>query len=143
MTVEKMVKGGLIKEAAADPLVIKTLMASAGDGLSRAVQDIERQPVRCFAMAYDAVYDACCAYMRSQGYRTVAASDHATVLAFCRLLLPEDHVRILRTFEAAEKRRHREMYNGNYSIGAAEAAELVASARRLVEQIKGLTHLRP
>jgi len=49
---------------------------------------------------------------------------------------------MLRTFEAAEKRRHREMYSGNYSMGAAEAAELVAGARKLVEQVKGLTALR-
>jgi len=142
MTLERMVKEKLIKEAPADSLVMKTLMASAADGLGRAAQDIEKQPVRSFAQAYDAVYDACCAYMRSRGYRTVAASDHATVLAFCRLLLPEDHVRMLRTFEAAEKRRHREMYSGNYSMGAAEAAELVAGARKLVEQVKGLTALR-
>ena len=110
--------------------------------MGRAAQDIERQPVRSFAQAYDAAYDACCAYMRSQGYRTVAASDHASVLAFCRLLLPEDHVRMLRTLEAAEKRRHREMYSGSSSIGAAEAAALVAGARKLVEQVKGLTSIR-
>ncbi|MDD5399528.1 MAG: hypothetical protein PHU70_10705, partial [Dehalococcoidia bacterium] len=127
---------GLIREAAADPLVIKTLMSSAADGLGCAAQDIEKQPVRCFALAYDAVYDACCAYMRSQGYRTMAASDHASVLAFCRLLLPENDVRILRIFEAAEKRRHREMYNGKYSIGPAEAAELVARARNLIERLR-------
>ncbi len=141
MTVEKMVKNRLIREAAADSLVIKTLMATAADGLGRAAQDIEKQPIRCFAQAYDAVYDACCAYMRSQGYRTVAASDHVTVLAFCRMLLPEDDVRVLKTFEAAEKRRHSEMYSGKYSIVAAEAAELVAAARRLVGQIQGLIAL--
>ena len=135
MTVEKMLKNGLIREAAADALVIKTLMASADDGLSHAAQDIEKQPVRCFALAYDAVYDACCAYMRSQGYRTVAASDHATVLAFCRLSLPEDDVRVLQVFEATEKKRHMGMYSGKYSIGAAEAAELVARARNLVGRI--------
>ena len=142
MTVEKMIKNRLIREAAADALVIKTLMASAADGLGRAAQDIEKQPIRCFALTYDAVYDACCAFMRSQGYRTVAASDHATVLAFCRMLLPEDDVRILRIFEAAEKRRHREMFSGRYSIGAAEAAEMVAAARRLIQQMRDLTALR-
>jgi|GEM_PF-519259 len=141
MTVEKMVKNRLIREADADALVIKTLMASAADGLGRAAQDIEKQPVRCFALAYDAVYDACCAYMRSQGYRTVAASDHATVLAFCRLLLPQDDVRVLRTFEVTEKKRHRGMYSGRYSIGAAEAAEMVAAARRLIQQIKDITEI--
>ena len=138
MTVEKMIEQRLIKEASTDTLVIKTLMTSAADGLSRAVQDIEKEPARCFAQAYDAVYDACCAHMRSRGYRTVAASDHATVLAFCKLSLPGDDIRVLQVFEAAEKKRHREMYSGKYSIGAAEAAELVARARKLVGQIRDL-----
>jgi len=135
MTIEKMVKERQIKQAATDPLVIKTLMASAADGLGRAAQDIEKEPVRCFALAYDAVYDACCAYMRSRGYRTVAESDHAAVLAFCKRSLPEEDARVIKVFEAAEKRRHREMYSGKFSIVAAEAAELVAMARKLIGKI--------
>jgi len=138
MTVEKMIEQRLIREAATDPLVIKTLLTSAADGLSRAAQDIEKEPVRCFAQAYDAVYDACCAYMRWHGYRTVAASDHAAVLAFCKSSLTEEGVSVLKTFEAVEKRRHKEMYSGKGSIGAAEAAELVARARNLVRQIRDL-----
>ena len=138
MTVEKMVKEGLIRQAATDPLVIKTLMAAATDGLACAAQDIEKAPVKCFAQAYDAVYDACCAYMRSRGYRTVAESDHAAVLAFCKRSLPDEDAGAIKIFEAAEKKRHREMYSGKFSIGAAEAAELVARARKLIGRIQGL-----
>jgi hypothetical protein len=135
MTVEKMVKQKLIKQAATDPLVIKALVASAHDGLGRAAQDIEKEPVRCFAQSYDAVYDACCAYMRSRGYRTLAESDHVAVLAFCKQSLPKEDARVIKIFEATEKKRHREMYSGKFSIGAAEAAELVASARKLIGKI--------
>jgi hypothetical protein len=136
MTVEKMVKQKLIREAATDPLVIKALMASASDGLGRAAHDIEKEPVRCFAEAYDAVYDACCAYMRSRGYRTVAESDHVAVLAFCKRSLPKEDAGVIKIFEAAEKRRHREMYSGKFSIGVAEAAELVAMARKLIGRMR-------
>jgi len=135
MTIEKMVKERQIRQVATDPLVIKTLMASAADGLSRSAQDIEKEPVRCFALAYDAVYDACCAYMRSRGYRTVAESDHVAVLAFCKQSLHGEDARVIKVFEAAEKRRHREMYSGKFSIVAAEAAELVAMARKLIGKI--------
>ena len=135
MTIEKMVKERQIRQVATDPLVIKTLMASAADGLGRSAQDIEKEPVRCFALAYDAVYDACCAYMRSRGYRTVAESDHVAVLAFCKRSLSEEDARVIKVFEAAEKRRHREMYSGKFSIVAAEAAELVAMARKLIGKI--------
>ena len=139
MKAEKLLEGGLMRKAEADPLVIKSLMAAAIDELENAVHTIEKEPVKCFAQAYDAVYDACSAYMRGQGYRSVAENDHRVVLAYCGRSLGKDDAATIRMFESAEKRRHKEMYSGKYSIGVAEAAELVARARKLIGRIKDLT----
>ena len=136
MKAEKLLEDGLMRKAEADPLVIKSLMAAAIDGLENAVHTIEKEPVKCFAQAYDAVYDACHAYMRGQGFRSVAENDHRVVLAYCGGSLGKEDAATIRMFESAEKRRHKEMYSGNYSIGAAEAAELVARARKLIGRIK-------
>jgi len=135
---EKLLESGLVRKAEADPLVIKSLLAAAVDGLEGAVHIIEREPVKCFAQAYDAVYDACSAYMRGQGYRTVAENGHRVVLAYCGSSLGKEDADTIRMFESTEKRRHKEMYSGKYSIGVAEAAELVARARKLIGRIKGL-----
>ena len=136
MKAEKLLESGLVRKAEADPLVIKSLLAAAVDGLEGAVHIIEREPVKCFAQAYDAVYDACSAYMRGQGYRSVAENDHRVVLAYCGGSLGKEDAATIRMFESAEKRRHKEMYSGKYSIGAAEAAELVARARKLIARIR-------
>jgi hypothetical protein len=133
---EKLLEGGLMRKADTDPLVIKSLMGAAIDGLESAVHIIEKEPVKCFAQAYDAVYDACHAYMRGQGYRSVAENDHRVVLAYCGSSLGKEDAATIRMFESAEKRRHKEMYSGKYSIVAAEAAELVARARKLIARIR-------
>ena len=138
MKAEKLLEGGLMRKAEADPLVIKSLMAAAIDELENAVHTIEKEPVKCFAQAYDAVYDACHAYMRGQGFRSVAENDHRVVLAYCGSSLGKEDAATIRMFESAEKRRHKEMYSGKYTIGVAEAAELVARARKLIGRIKGL-----
>lgn len=135
---EKLLEVGLMRKAESDPLVIRSLMAAAVDGLEGAVRIIEREPVRCFAQAYDAVYDACHAYMRGRGLRTVAENDHRVVLAYCAGSLGREDADTIRMFASTEKRRHREMYSGKYSIGVAEAAELVARARRLIGRITDL-----
>ena len=136
MKAEKLLEGGLMRKADTDPLVIKSLMRAAIDGLESAVHIIEKEPVKCFAQAYDAVYDACSAYMRGQGYRSVAENDHRVVLAYCGGSLGKEDADTIRMFESTGKRRHKEMYSGKYSIGAAEAAELVARARKLIARIR-------
>lgn len=136
MKAEKLLESGLMRKADADPLVIKSLLAAAIDGLENAVHTIEREPVRCFAQAYDAVYDACNAYMRGKGFRSVAENDHRVVLAYCGSSLGREDADTIRMFESTEKRRHKEMYSGKYSISVAEAAELVARARKLIGKIK-------
>jgi endonuclease IV len=136
---DKLLEGGLVRKADTDPLVIKSLMAAAVSGLEGAVHTIEREPVKCFAQAYDAVYDACHAYMRGQGFRTVAENDHRVVLDYCGSSLGKEDAATIRMFESTEKRRHKEMYSGKHSIVAAEAAELVARARKLIGRIKDLT----
>lgn len=138
MKAEKLLEVGLVRKAKADPLVVKSLLAAAVEGLEDAVHIIEKEPVRCFAQAYDAVYDACHAYMRRQGFRTVAENDHRVVLAYCGSSLGKEDADTIRMFESTEKRRHKEMYSGHYSIGVAEAAELVARARKLIGRIRDL-----
>ena len=80
MKAEKLLEDGLVRKAESDPLVIKSLLGTAVSGLEDAVHIIEREPVKCFAQAYDAVYDACSAHMRGNGYRTVAENDHRVVI---------------------------------------------------------------
>ena len=73
--------------------------------------------------------------MKFQGYWMAGEKSHRIVLAFCRLTLDEKYVRILDTFEEAERRRHDDMYDGRFSMDEAEAQEMVRKARTLIRRL--------
>jgi uncharacterized protein (UPF0332 family) len=133
--IEQMVSKGLIEKIRPDQDEIQGLLASANSRLTTAQQGLKDNPVRSFAQAYDAVYEACCAFMKFQGYWMAGEKSHSIVLAFCRLTLDEKYIRILDTFEEAEKRRHDDMYDGRFSMDVKEAQEMVRKARTLVRRL--------
>jgi uncharacterized protein (UPF0332 family) len=57
------------------------------------------------------------------------------MLVFCWLTLDEKYVRILDTFEKAERRRHDYMYDGRFSMDKDEAQEMVRKARTLLGRL--------
>jgi uncharacterized protein (UPF0332 family) len=133
--IEQMVSKGLIEKIIPDRDEIQGLLASANSHLIAAQQGLRDNPVRSFAQAYDAVYEACCAFMKYQGYWMAGEQSHRIVLAFCRLTLDEKYIRILDTFEAAERKRHDDMYDGRFSMDEAEAQEMVRKARTLIRRL--------
>ncbi len=133
--IEQLAEKGLIEKIVPDPDEIQGLLAAADSCLTAARQSLKDNPVRSFAQAYDAIYEACCAFMKHQGYWMAGEPSHRIVLAFCRLTLDEKYVRILDAFEEAERRRHDDMYDGRFSMGGDEAQEMVKKARTLVRRL--------
>ncbi len=139
MTIENLISKGLIEKIVPDEDEIQGLLASANSRLTAAQQGLENNPVRSFAQAYDAIYEACCAFMKHQGWWMAGEQSHRIVLTFCRSTLDDKYVRILDTFEAAERRRHDDMYDGRFSMDVDEAQEVVRKARTLVRRLALLT----
>ena len=135
MGIEQLADKGLIEKIVPDRDEIQGLLASADSRLTAAQQSLKDNPLRSFAQAYDAVYEACCAYMKFRGWWMTGEKSHRIVLTFCRLTLDEKYVRILDTFEAAERRRHDDMYDGRFSMDEDEAQEMVRKARTLVRRL--------
>ncbi|MGA2367230.1 MAG: hypothetical protein ABSF74_01470 [Dehalococcoidia bacterium] len=133
--IEKLAAKGLIEKILPDQDEIQGLLASANSRLTAAQQSLKDNPVHSFARAYDAVYEACCAFMKFRGYWMAGEKSHRIVLAFCRLTLDEKYVRILDTFEEAERRRHDDMYDGRFSMDVDGAQEMVKKARTLVRRL--------
>lgn len=73
--------------------------------------------------------------MLSSGYRIAREPDHRSVLQFCELTVDEICGDIVRQFQAAEIRRHHEMYEGRYSIDEAEVISLINKARILIARL--------
>ena len=134
-SIEQLAEKGLIEKIVPDQDEIQRLLASAGSRLTAAQQTLKDNPVRSFAQVYDAVYKACCAFMKFRGWWMAGGKSHRIVLAFCRLSLDEKYVRILDTFEEAERRRHDDMYDGRFSMDVDEAQEMVGKAKTLIRRL--------
>ncbi len=133
--IEQLAAKGMIEKIVPDQDEIQELLASANSRLTAAQQGLKDNPVRSFAQAYDAVYEACCAFMKHQGYWMAGEKSRRIVLAFCRLTLDEKYIRILDTFEKAERRRHDDMYDGRFSTDETEAQEIVRKAKILIRRL--------
>jgi len=133
--IEQLAAKGLIEKIVPDRDEIQGLLASANSRLTAAQRDVKDNHVRSFVQAYDAVYEACCAFMKHQGYWMVGEPSHRIVLAFCRLTLDEKYIRILDTFEKAERRRHDDMYDGLFYMDVDEAQEMVRKAHTLIRRL--------
>ncbi|MGA2158970.1 MAG: hypothetical protein ABSG90_07110 [Dehalococcoidia bacterium] len=126
---------GLIETIVPDRDEIQGLLASADSHLTTSQQTLKDNPVSSFAQAYDAVYEACCAFMKHRGWWMAGEKSHSIILAFCRLTLEDKYVRILDIFEQAERRRHDDMYDGRFSMDVDKAQEMVRKAKTLVRRL--------
>jgi uncharacterized protein (UPF0332 family) len=127
---------GLIGKASANTEEIIALIQSAEQGLREARLVIADDPVRSVSQMYDALYDACRAFMLSQGYRATVKDDYIAVLRFCEAYLERKEIETLKAFDATERRRHDEMYDGCFSLTSEDAAAMFTRARKFVARIK-------
>jgi hypothetical protein len=134
--IEKLLKAGVIVRVKGSTEEINGLLASAGKLLAEADQLSSTDPVKGFARAYDVVYAVCQSFMLSSGYRIAREPDHRSVLQFCELAMDKVSAGILRQFQAAEIRRHHEMYEGHFSIHEAETVSLIKRAHILVQRLR-------
>jgi uncharacterized protein (UPF0332 family) len=135
-SVQEMLVKGLIEKVAADTEEINALIGSAEQGLRSATPVMTSDPVRSVSQMYDALYFACRAFMLSQGYRAAVEGDYVVTLRFCQASLEKKEVETLKVFDAAERRRHDEMYDGCFSLTSEDAAVMFTKARKFIAHIK-------
>ena len=134
--IQELLERGLIAKAAADSEEIIALIGSAEQGLRESRPVMASDPVRSVSQMYDALYFACRASMLSQGYRTAVEGDYAVTLRFCEASLDRKEVETLKAFDAAERRRHDEMYDGCFSLTSEDAGVMFTKARKFIAHIK-------
>ena len=135
-SIQDLLAAGLIEKGTGDSEEIVALIESAEQGLRGARPVIADDPVRSVSQMYDALYSACRAFMQSQGYRVVVGDDYAVVLEFCEASLDRKEVETLKAFDAAERRRHDEMYDGCFSLTSEDATIMFTRARKFIARIK-------
>lgn len=136
LDIARLLKKGVIIRVEPDRAITGALQSSADALLAEAGKLAKDDPVKSFTRSYDAVFAACRAFMLSSGYRLKLEPDHRTLLQFCELTVDDTCAGIIRQFQAAEIRRHHEMYSGSFSIDEAEAIALLGRASLLVQRLK-------
>ena len=90
-----------------------------------------------FSIAYNAVLQACRAYMFRKGYRPSGIETHKTVFEFMQLTVPREVKTTAAYFDRVRKKRHRAVYDERGIITRKEAETIVAAAKDFVSYVEG------
>ncbi len=90
-----------------------------------------------FAIAYNAVLQACRAYIYAQGYRPASNEAHKNTFAFMREALGEEQAEMIGFFDRMRAKRNRAVYDVAGLITEQEARNLLRQAVGFVKMIRG------
>lgn len=136
MTIERLIREGSIHPFSATPDEVNKAMEIARRDLSLAESIVEESRDWCFSIAYNAVLQACRAYMYSRGYRPSSAETHRVTFEFMRHSVPVSLQETVSYFDRARKKRHRTIYDEVGLVSEKEAVELLSKARSFLSYVE-------
>lgn len=132
MSIEKLIKEGSIRPFNAAQDEVNRAIEIARRDLALSERLLEENLDWCFSIAYNAVLQACRAYMFHRGYRPTSAEAHKTTFEFIRLAVEEPFREAISYFDRVRKKRHRTIYDEVGLITEKEAKELLKRAREFL-----------
>jgi len=137
MSIEKMAREGSIHPFRATADEISKAMAIARRDLALAESILDESLDWSYSIAYNAVLQACRAYMFSRGYRPAAAESHKTTIEFMKISVDEPFKSTASYFDRVRKKRHRTLYDEVGLVTEREAAQLLSKAKEFLDYISG------
>jgi len=136
MSIEELIQQGSIHPFEATRGEIEKAMGIARRDLTLAEKLLEENFDWCFSIAYNAVLQACRAYMFHSGYRPASAEAHKATFEFMEIVMREPFKKSISYFDRARKKRHRTLYDDVGLISKKEAKELLRRAKQLLVYIE-------
>jgi uncharacterized protein (UPF0332 family) len=136
MSIEELIQQGSIHPFEATRGEIEKAMGIARRDLTLAEKLLEENFDWCFSIAYNAVLQACRAYMFHSGYRPASAEAHKATFEFMEIVMGEPFKKSISYFDRVRKKRHRTLYDDVGLISEKEAKELLGRARQLLSYIE-------
>jgi uncharacterized protein (UPF0332 family) len=136
MSIEELIQQGSIHSFEATRGEIEKAMGIARRDLTLAEKLLEENFDWCFSIAYNAVLQACRAYMFHSGYRPASAEAHKATFEFMEIVIGEPFKKSISYFDRVRKKRHRTLYDDVGLISEKEAKELLERARQLLVYIE-------
>jgi len=132
MSIEELIQQGSIHPFEATRGEIEKAMEIARRDLTLAEKLLEENLDWCFSIAYNAVLQACRAYMFHSGYRPASAEAHKATFEFMKIAIGEPFKKSISYFDRVRKKRHRTLYNEVGLISEREAEELLRRAKEFL-----------
>lgn len=136
MTIDDLLKEGKLHNFEAKSEEIDKCLEIAKRDLSLAEKILEDDLDWCFSITYNAIFQACRAYMFSLGYRPATPEAHKTTFEFMELTIEEPFKEIITYFDRVRKKRHRTIYDQAGLVTRKEAEELLQLAKSFITEIE-------
>jgi len=137
MSIEKLVSEGSLHPFHATADEINKAMAIAQRDLALAESILDESLDWSYSIAYNAVLQACRAYMFYQGYRPAATESHKTTIEFMKISVEEPLKSTVAYFDRVRKKRHRTLYDEVGLVTEKEATQLLSKTREFLDYISG------
>jgi uncharacterized protein (UPF0332 family) len=89
-----------------------------------------------YSIVYNAVLQACRAYMFHRGYRPASAESHKATLAFMQVALAGPMQKAISYFDRVRKKRHRTIYDEVGLVSEKEARQLILKAKEFISFVE-------
>jgi len=136
MSIEELLEDGSIHRFDATRGEVERAFEIARRDLTLAERLLGENLDWCFSIAYNAVLQACRAYMFHLGFRPSGAEAHRVTFEFMQVVIEEPVREAVSYFDRARKKRHRTVYDYVGLISEEEAGELVRSAGEFLSYIE-------
>ena len=136
MSIDKLIEDGSIHPFRATPEEIRRAMDIARRDIALAESILDESLDWSYSIAYNAVLQACRAYMFHQEYRPTTSEAHKATLAFMQIAVEEPIKKTVSYFDRVRKKRHRAVYDEVGLVSEKEARQLLKKAREFISYIK-------
>lgn len=136
MSIERLVKEGHIHPFTATQDEIDKAIEIARRDLVQAERLLGESLDWSYSIAYNAVLQACRAYMFHLGYRAASGEAHKATFEFMQFAAEEPFKESISYFDRVRKKRHRTIYDEAGLISEKEAKELLKRAREFLSYIE-------
>ena len=136
MSIEGLVRSGSIHPFKATPEEVDKTFGIAERDLALAENILGETLDWSYSIAYNAVLQACRAYMFHLGYRPASVESHKNTFEFMRFAVDEPFKRTVSYFDRVRKKRHRTVYDEVGLVSEKEAQELLKRAGEFLSYVE-------
>jgi uncharacterized protein (UPF0332 family) len=136
MSIDRLIQEGSVHSFQATAEEIGKVLQISRRDMETALRIRGEDPDWSYNIAYNAVLQACKAFLFFKGYRASASETHKATLAFMLETVDEPWHTKIEYFDRVRKKRHRLVYDEIGLISQTELTNLLNEARAFIDFIK-------